>query len=65
MHYLNDNYVKEINRQKIYFSAIKTMQKEVDEFYASFKDDPNKISEWGHNYFCNYHQYRHPYLILM
>ncbi len=54
MHYLNDNYVKEINRQKIYFSAIKTMQKEVDEFYASFKDDPNKISEWGHNYFCNY-----------
>lgn len=54
MRYLNDNYIKEINENEKYFSAISKIRKEVDEFSFNFHDDPSLTSEWGHNYFCDY-----------
>lgn len=31
---------------------VESMRREVEEFTASFRDDYNKMSEWGHMYFC-------------
>jgi oligo-alginate lyase len=35
-----------------YYSMINKMDEEVTEFACNFKDDSSKMSEWGHNYFC-------------
>ncbi|UJF15714.1 alginate lyase family protein [Jeotgalibaca sp. MA1X17-3] len=33
-------------------SMLNQLEKEVDSFYSTFKDDPSKTSAWGHHYFC-------------
>lgn len=53
MKYLNDNFKKNIKNNPKYHDMILAMQKEVDSFASTFKDDPNINSEWGHYYFCN------------
>ncbi|SHH67074.1 heparinase II/III domain-containing protein [Clostridium grantii] len=54
MNYFSDlNLVKELDKdKKIYHDMLNEMDKEVTSFAESFKDDSSKMSEWGHNYFC-------------
>lgn len=54
MQYLNKNYINSINANPNYKNAINIMIKEVNDFYNEFKDDPSVVSNWGHNYFCDY-----------
>ncbi|MCK7488598.1 MAG: hypothetical protein MZU97_26205 [Bacillus subtilis] len=46
--------LKQVLRQPdaAFAPMIQTMKDETDEFIARFADDPNRISEWGHHYFC-------------
>jgi hypothetical protein len=53
MEYLNINALeKAISHKEKYKEMIEVIKKEVDAFCPNFKDDPNKISGWGHQYFC-------------
>ncbi len=54
MQYLNKNYVKTIDSNPKFKSALQKIQKEVDEFASEFKDTPTARSQWGHSYFCDY-----------
>ena len=54
MQYLNKNFVKAIQNNGKYKSAIAKIKQEVDDFASNFTDDPMKTSEWGHSYFCDY-----------
>lgn len=37
----------------VYNNMLNNMEKEVQYFYDTFKDDYNNLSFWGHHYFCN------------
>ncbi len=53
MRYLNENFLEAINANPRYQAMVENMQKEVNDFYANFHDDPSVNSEWGHRYFCD------------
>lgn len=53
MEYANINFLKEtLGNKNEYSGMIETLKNEVVEFSSSFKDDPTRLSAWGHHYFC-------------
>lgn len=53
MEYLEIEKLKEeIQQNDDYKRMIEQIKKEVNEFCPEFHDDPNRVSRWGHNYFC-------------
>lgn len=54
MKYFSDlETIKRLDKNgEVYNEMLNSMNKEVTEFACNFKDDSSKMSEWGHNYFC-------------
>ncbi|MDF2698624.1 MAG: Heparinase family protein [Haloplasmataceae bacterium] len=53
MEYLNEELlIKSINNNVDYQNMVDQLKIEVDYFCSTFSDDPQKISGWGHKYFC-------------
>ena len=54
MNYIsNIDFLRENNRPgREIHRMVESMKSEVTEFAATFQDDYNKMSEWGHMYFC-------------
>ncbi|GAA0178886.1 hypothetical protein SH2C18_18600 [Clostridium sediminicola] len=54
MNYFSDlQMIKELDQgKKVYYPMLNDMDKEVTDFAETFQDDSSKMSEWGHNYFC-------------
>ncbi|MFI3166602.1 MAG: heparinase II/III family protein [Bacillota bacterium] len=53
MKYVNDNFVKYMNEVPEYKASLDDMIEKVTPFMENFSDDPEKISQWGHYYFCD------------
>ncbi len=53
MKYVNDNFVKYMNEVPEYKQTLEDMKAQVDPFMENFSDDPEKLSQWGHYYFCD------------
>lgn len=53
MKFIEDLFYENIGKKKWMKDCLSVMQKEVDEFYSSFSDDPSHLSGWGHRYFCS------------
>ena len=53
MKYVNQSYIDLVNNDPQFIPYLKQMCHDVEEFYATFYDDPKYVSEWGHNYFCD------------
>lgn len=53
MEYANIKFLKQsLDKENVYSQMIETLKNEVIEFASSFRDDPSKVSAWGHHYFC-------------
>lgn len=52
MNYINDRFEELIQTEENQ-RAIQAMKWDVDEFMPSFQDSPEKLSRWGHYYFCD------------
>lgn len=54
MNYINNiEFLRDNNKPGTdIFRMVESIQKEVVDFSADFQDDYNKMSEWGHMYFC-------------
>ncbi|MFI3231339.1 MAG: heparinase II/III family protein, partial [bacterium] len=44
--------IKEQVLRDNYGEMLEAMKQEATKFYTNFKDSPDNLSEWGHNYFC-------------
>lgn len=54
MNYINvDEVKKNIETHDSAKQFLASMQSEVDTYFTNFVDSPEKISEWGHHYFCS------------
>lgn len=53
MNYVNDNFDGLINSTEGYRRIVETMKAEVDAFMPGFLDSPDRLSRWGHYYFCD------------
>lgn len=53
MKYVNDRFYELMNDDGRNRELIRDMKKEVDEFLPYFSDSPDRLSRWGHYYFCD------------
>ena len=53
MKYVNDRFYERMNGEDRNRELIKEMKREVDEFLPYFSDSPDRLSRWGHYYFCD------------
>lgn len=53
MKYVNDRFYELMNAEGWNQELIQEMKKEVDEFLPCFSDSPDRLSRWGHYYFCD------------
>ncbi|MDO4324588.1 MAG: heparinase II/III family protein [bacterium] len=53
MRYLNDNFETWIRSVEKNRQIIEEMRKDVDAFMPDFSDSPDRLSRWGHYYFCD------------
>lgn len=53
MKYVNDRFYERMNGEESYREILQEMKKEVDEFLPDFYDSPDRLSRWGHYYFCD------------
>ncbi|WP_367566385.1 heparinase II/III family protein [Lacrimispora sp.] len=53
MKYVNDSFYRLINEEAENRELVQEMKKEVDEFLPFFSDSPDRLSRWGHYYFCD------------
>ncbi|MFI3165632.1 MAG: heparinase II/III family protein [Bacillota bacterium] len=53
MKYVNDNFVKYMNEVPEYKASLDDMIEKVTPFMENFSDDSEKMSQWGHYYFCD------------
>lgn len=53
MKYVNDNFAKYMNEVPEYKASLDDMIEKVTPFMENFSDDPEKLSQWGHYYFCD------------
>lgn len=52
MNYVNDRF-QELMGLEMNQKALEVMKKDVDAFMPGFSDSPEKLSRWGHHYFCD------------
>lgn len=52
MRYVNERF-NELMRKPESMAVLERMRADVDEFMPGFSDSPEKLSGWGHAYFCN------------
>lgn len=52
MNYINDRF-SELIRLPENQAAIAAMRRDVDDFLPAFSDSPQRLSRWGHRYFCD------------
>lgn len=53
MKYVNDRFYELMNAEGWNQELIQEMKREVDEFLPCFSDSPDRLSRWGHYYFCD------------
>lgn len=53
MNYVNDKFDLYINSVEKNQKTIEAMKEDVDKFMPGFSDSPDKLSRWGHYYFCD------------
>ncbi len=52
MQLLDYGFSSAVMKHALLRNSIEQMRKEVDAFASHFHDDPNRLSGWGHRYFC-------------
>ena len=53
MKYVNDRFYELINGEGKNWELIQEIKRDVDEFLPFFFDSPDRLSRWGHYYFCD------------
>lgn len=53
MKYLNEKFCELINATEQNREVLAQWRRDVDAFMPTFSDDPEKLSRWGHHYFCD------------
>ncbi len=53
MNYVNDRFCELMQSVRENRELIETMKQDVDAFMPEFHDSPDRISRWGHYYFCD------------
>lgn len=53
MNYVNENFDRLINSVEENRKIIEAMRADVDGFMPDFTDSPERLSRWGHYYFCD------------
>lgn len=53
MNYVNDRFYELMNSVEENRQIVEAMKKDVDEFMPEFHDSPDRLSRWGHYYFCD------------
>ncbi|WP_461207095.1 heparinase II/III domain-containing protein [Clostridium sp. DL1XJH146] len=49
---MKDELSNLIEEKHVYKDFMDILKEEVDDFFSNFNDSPDKISRWGHHYFC-------------
>lgn len=53
MDYVNKLFAAKMNESEENRQILEAMKKDVDEFMPTFSDSPERLSRWGHSYFCD------------
>lgn len=53
MKYVNDRFYERMNGEDRNRELVQEMKREADEFFSGFSDSPDRLSRWGHYYFCD------------
>lgn len=53
MDYVNKLFAAKMNETEENRQILEAMKREVDEFMPEFSDSPERLSRWGHSYFCD------------
>lgn len=53
MDYVNKLFEAKMNGIEENRKVLEAMKKDVDEFMPTFSDSPERLSRWGHSYFCD------------